>query len=225
MTSAVLGPTIVAYHGCDIEVGLHVVQGHIPHLAPSRNPYDWLGDGIYFFEDDPLRAQRFAEAAAASSQLRLTAKPILHPFVIGAVLRTGNCLDLSRQVGIEEFSRAYTELQHGIAVDEELPMNKRAYLGDGECILHNLDRAIINYIHSERAKHGIVPYDTLRGYFRQGAPAAPTSVIAMLSHVQVVVRNTSCILGYFLPQLPMNDPFQGLNRLSASPYRKKRRAG
>jgi hypothetical protein len=222
MTGNVIGQTIVAYHGCDIEVGAKVIEGEIMHLTPSKNPYDWLGDGIYFFEDDLLRAQYFAKSAAEAPERRLTAKPIAYPYAIGAVIRLGNCLDLSKQSGIDEFRNAYDELERGKGEDQELPVNKPAGSGDEEGILHNLDRAVINFIHGQRIKDGKAPYDTVRGFFHQGQPVFPTSAIGQLSHVQIAVRNTSCILGYFHPQPPMADPFQGLNKLAPLPYRKKK---
>ena len=92
MTDSVAGQTIVAYHGCDVEIGSKIIDGEIMHLRPSKNPYDWLGDGIYFFEDDLLRAQLFAKAAAAAPGKKLTAKPIAYPYAIGAVIRLATAL-------------------------------------------------------------------------------------------------------------------------------------
>lgn len=222
MTASVIGHTIVGYHGCDIAVGSKVVDGELAHLAPSKNPYDWLGDGIYFFEDDLLRAQLFAHAAAAAPGRKLTAQRITYPYAIGAVIRLGNCLDVSKQKGIDELIQAHEALERGKGPDQELPVNKGADESDEEGILHNLDRAVINYLHGRRIADGNAPYDTVRGFFHQGKPAFPTSAIGKLSQVQIAVRNTSCILGYFHPQSPIAEPFQGLNKLPHSPYRKKR---
>jgi hypothetical protein len=222
MTDSVGGQTVVAYHGCDIKIGSKIIEGEIMHLSPSKNPYDWLGDGIYFFEDDLLRAQVFAKAAAAAPGKKLTAKPITYPYAIGAVIRLGNCLDLSKQNGIDELIKAHEALERGKGPDQELPANKGAGEGDEEGILHNLDRAVINYLHGRRIADGKAPFDTVRGFFHQGKPAFPTSAIGQLSHVQIAVRNTSCILGYFHPQLPIAEPFQGLDKLPNPPYRKKK---
>jgi hypothetical protein len=222
MTDGVVGQTIVGYHGCDIKIGSKIIDGEVAHLKPSKNPYDWLGDGIYFFEDDLLRAQVFAQATAAAPGKKLTAQPITYPYAIGAVIRLGNCLDLSKQSGIDELIKAHAALERGKGPDQELPINKRAGEQDEEGILHNLDRAVINYLHGRRIADGRTPYDTVRGLFHQGKPAFATSAIGKLSHVQIAVRNASCILGYFHPQSPLADPFQGLNKLPNSPYRKKK---
>ena len=215
---------VVAYHGCDIEIGARIVAGEIIHLKPSHNPYDWLGDGVYFFEEDPLRAWMFAKASADAPERRLTAGPITHPYVIGAVIRLGNCLDLSKQEGITEVQRAFEIMDRRKGPDQELPKNKPARPDDEEFILHNLDRAVINFVHSHRFAMRLPPYDTVRGYFRQGKPAFPTSAINQLSHVQIAVRNISCITGYFHPLIPVPDPFQGLNKSRPIPYR-LRKAG
>ncbi|MGY8524630.1 hypothetical protein [Paracidovorax citrulli] len=46
------GHLLVAYHGCDIVVRDTLVAGKLAALRHSRNKYDWLGPGSYFFEGD-----------------------------------------------------------------------------------------------------------------------------------------------------------------------------
>ncbi len=191
-------------------------------LEPSKNPYDWLGDGIYFFEGDLERARRFAEQAARFPERRLSSKPIVLPYAIGAIIHLGHCLDLSTQRGVDEFSTAYEDLVKGMGPDQELPINKCASASDQDYILHNLDRAVINFVHGKRMKNGDKPYDTVRGFFRQGDAVMPTSAFGRLSHVQIAVRNKECILGYFHPRSPDNDPFMGLSRIPPLPYKKKK---
>jgi hypothetical protein len=111
---------VVAYHGCDFETAMLVVGDDFSHLTPSKNPYDWLGEGVYFFEADVIRTKKFAQAAASSPHLRLTAQTIRHPYAIGAVIRLGNCLDLSKQTGIDELMHAYAELQRDMPPGHEL---------------------------------------------------------------------------------------------------------
>jgi hypothetical protein len=43
---------------------------------------------------------------------------------------------------------------------------------------------------------------TVRGVFVEGNPAFPGSQIYAKTHVQIAVRDSSCILGYFLPNAP-----------------------
>ncbi|RZT09817.1 hypothetical protein SAMN05216319_1740 [Duganella sp. CF402] len=214
------GDIVVAYHGCDFDTAIQLTGDDYSHLRPSKNPYDWLGEGIYFFEGDGLRAKMFAEAAAEAPHLNLTACPILRSYAIGAVIQLGNCLDLTTQAGIEEIKLAYAALEEDLPAGFELPRNRSAGPDDLEGILHHLDRAVINHVHGQRIKFGQPPYDTVRGLFAQGQPVFPTSAIRRLSHIQIAVRNADCILGYFHPKLPIKDSFQGLNRLGVPPYRR-----
>ena len=44
-----MGQIVLAYHGCDVTVRDGLVRGELtPRI--SSNAYDWLGDGLYFFE-------------------------------------------------------------------------------------------------------------------------------------------------------------------------------
>lgn len=40
--------TVIAYHGCDVETAERLLSGE--PFKPSQNDYDWLGEGIYFWE-------------------------------------------------------------------------------------------------------------------------------------------------------------------------------
>lgn len=46
---------ILGYHGCDKAIAEKVFAG-TSGLKPSDNDYDWLGDGIYFWEHNAQRA-------------------------------------------------------------------------------------------------------------------------------------------------------------------------
>ncbi|OWT57552.1 hypothetical protein [Candidimonas nitroreducens] len=200
---------VLGFHGCDESIGRQLIAGEVTHLKPSKNPYDWLGDGIYFFENDPERALHFAVTAAEHPERQLTKGRIEAPFVIGAVIDLRNCLDLSHQQGIREAADALEALKISRG-DKPLPVNKRANDEDDDIIVRNLDRAIVNYLHVLRKGAALSPYDSVRCPFSQGKPLADTSFFHEYSHVQIAVRNTNCILGYFLPQNPLSSPFQGL---------------
>ena len=84
---------ILGFHSCDKEVGLTVLNGK-DSLAPSKNKWDWLGHGIYFWEHNPLRALQYAKDVAVGKQ-KAKAK-IKTPFVIGCVINLGHCLNLNQ---------------------------------------------------------------------------------------------------------------------------------
>lgn len=74
---------VLGFHGCERALAESVVGGG-HDLAWSENPYDWLGHGIYFWENDPYRAFEWA-----TRQRRI---PV--PWVLGAFVDLGNCLNL-----------------------------------------------------------------------------------------------------------------------------------
>ncbi len=51
---------VIAYHGCDAALAKKVLAGKA-ELKPSTNTYDWLGEGIYFWEHGPQRAYEWAK--------------------------------------------------------------------------------------------------------------------------------------------------------------------
>ena len=86
---------VLGYHGCDQAIINDVLTGK-HDLRASRNDYDWLGNGIYFWEDSYQRAFQWA----------LQSKRVTHPGVIGAVINLGHCLnllDVEHLIGVESF--------------------------------------------------------------------------------------------------------------------------
>lgn len=94
---------VLGYHGCDRGVGERLLEG--TPFRPSDNEYDWLGPGVYFWEANPDRGLDFARETA-----RRRPGSIKSPFVIGAVLDLGLCLDLTTASGIEWVRIAYESL-------------------------------------------------------------------------------------------------------------------
>ena len=50
---------ILGFHGCDESIVDNILLGK-EDLKQSDNTYDWLGHGIYFWENSPSRALEFA---------------------------------------------------------------------------------------------------------------------------------------------------------------------
>lgn len=187
---------VIGYHGCDELIRNKLVSGELKHLTKSQNVYDWLGDGIYFFENDFKRAYHFAQASAAFPERKYSAKPITKPAVVGAVLRLGTCWDLGTQIGLEVFKSTYDEM-----VAQKIPLpkpNKQANPDDNDFILRPFDRAIIN-TGNKLYDSMQVSYDSVRSIFSQGQPVVNGSGFKNLNHVQIAIRNTQCIAGYFIP--------------------------
>lgn len=108
---------ILGYHGCDKAVGERILEGE--PFKQSNNDYDWLGPGIYFWEANPLRGLDFAREAK-----KRRSSNIKKPFVIGAVISLGLCLDLTTTAGIEQVRAAHKSLvEFAAAAGRKLPEN------------------------------------------------------------------------------------------------------
>ncbi len=183
---------IIGFHGCDRSVGEAILRGKVKHLSPSENLYDWLGTGIYFWEGNPERALQFAMERAAGG--RNSRGKIKKPFVLGAVLNLKRCLDLADSSAIAQLKQAHRNLEELSELSGvSLPQNT------GGLRARKLDCAVINSLHQTRLDDGLPSYDTVRGLFWEGAPIYEGAGVSEFNHIQICVRDVSCILGYFRP--------------------------
>ena len=182
--------SVIGFHSCDRKVGLSVLNADV-ELFASKNSWDWLGEGIYFWEQNPARALEYAEESAQRKQFNRI--PIKTPFVLGAIIELGNCLNLVETNSLQILREAYKGLKKIVQeAGKEMPqnnMNNRA-----------LDCAVIQYIHLSNKKEGKKPFDTIRCAFPEGEEAYPGSAITSRLHIQICVLNPECIQGYFLPR-------------------------
>ncbi len=183
---------IIGFHGCDESVGEAILNGETPHLEFSRNDYDWLGSGVYFWERNPLRALQFAQERAAGGHN--SRGEIARPFVLGAVLNMKRCFDLADSSAIAQLKISYDELAELSRVrGVTLPTNGKSLRK------RELDCAVTNLLHQIREQIGLPVYNTVRGPFVEGAPIYEGAGINEFNHTQICVRDVSCILGYFRP--------------------------
>lgn len=176
---------MLGYHGCDESVADKLLSG--ARFRRSRNDYDWLGPGIYFWEANPRRGLEFAR------ELRKAGRGnVRTPAVVGAVIDLGLCLDLTTSAGIAQTRRAYATLREiaekaGFA----LPANSR------DLLRRDLDCAVFDMLHAIREREGDPPLECVRGVFVEGAPLYSGGGIYEKTHVQVCVRDPSNIKGLF----------------------------
>jgi hypothetical protein len=176
---------VLGYHGCDRYIGERLLGG--ADFRPSSNDYDWLGPGIYFWEANPRRGHEFAAETS-----KRNGSGIKNPYVIGAVIELGLCLDLTTSSGLEWVRIAYDSLLDvTTAADVELPTNSADYLR------RNLDCAVIRRLHTILEDQNLPPVDTLKGVFTEGQPIYPGSGFREKTHIQIAVRNPWCIKGVF----------------------------
>jgi hypothetical protein len=186
--------TVLAYHGCDEAVARRLLSGE--PFKKSRNTYDWLGEGVYFWEYGHARALQFAREQQGRGKVEA-------PAVVGALLQLGRCFDLLDTRFTGELRRAFewfrdVETSQG----KELPVNQGA---TPDRLLRKRDCAVINFylkLLGERGEH----YDSVRCSFAEGQPAYEGSGIFQKSHIQVAIRNPACILGVFRPSCEDDRP-------------------
>jgi hypothetical protein len=135
---------IIGFHGCDQLTQQQVIRGEIKDLDPSENYWDWLGHGIYFWENNASRALDFA-----TEQSQRPNPKIKTPAVIGAVIDLGYCLDLMDMDNIVLVKKSYESLKFTLAlVGKDLPQNKNKS-GSSDLLIRHLDCAVINSLHKK----------------------------------------------------------------------------
>lgn len=162
----------IGFHGTSAAAAERILSGG---FVPSRNEYDWLGDGAYFFQDAPVRAwewaqQRFGMDAA----------------VVGAEIDLADCIDLLDIPWHAELARAYPSYRAEVK-RRGLPLPQQS------AGAHRLDRGVINYLLDLLNDEGTT-VRCVRAAFAEGDPAFPGSALLSRSHVQIAVRTPGAIL-------------------------------
>jgi hypothetical protein len=182
---------VVGFHGCDEAVAEAVIAGS-KKLFPSTNKYDWLGSGVYFWENDWERAYEFAVEQSQKPKSK-----VLKPAVVGAIIGLGNCLDLTTRTGILLVEEMYSQIKTQVS----LPKNKKGASGGatGDIMLRDLDRFVINSIHSMNEAVSLPSFDSVRAGFWEGDELYPNAGFRKKNHIQICVRNEHTVVGYFKP--------------------------
>ena len=188
---------VLGFHGCDKSVVDDILNNPKAHLKSSKNTYDWLGNGIYFWLNDPQRAYEWA----LQTQKR-NPKRIKEPCVIGAIIDLGLCLNFSERESVQLLQKSYDSLKNifdSIGLDINIELSNTAPDAGGFSLLRPLDCAVIENLY-EMLRDEDISFDTVCGYFQEGTDAFVGAGIKEKSHIQICVRNTDCIKGYFLPR-------------------------
>jgi hypothetical protein len=161
---------VLGYHGTSIDRANSIVASGC--FTPSKNDYDWLGHGIYFWEHAPLRAWQWARN-----------KHRERAAVVEATIALGLCLDFSDVRYTSVLKLAYDSLREAyIKTGKELPVNKNK----ARC----LDCFVINYL----TTYILPECETVRAPFLEGAPIYEGAMLMAQSHIQLVVRTPLSIL-------------------------------
>ena len=160
-----------AYHGTTEKAAKAILKSGF-HV--SQNAYDWLGDGVYFFQDAPMRAREWAERLHGGAAVVLEAR-----------IRLMNCIDLL-DIGWWEFLRESYESFFSDMKKEGLSLPHQTIR------MRRLDQQVLNYAVETYQKNGGI-VRSIRSVFIEGKPAYPESGLYDRSHVQIAVRDQSMI--------------------------------
>jgi hypothetical protein len=148
---------IIGYHGCDLKTATDVVARK-GTLKPGSQRYDWLGAGVYFWEDDPNLALGWARHTS-----RRQPGNIRNPAVIGAVMDLKECLNLVQTGASRILQAAHQALMQEVArAGGQMPSNESEEQ-------RFLDHAVFETLHELRRTEGLLPFPAVRALFRAGS--------------------------------------------------------
>ena len=186
---------LIGFHGCEKSLVDDVVN-HRTILRPSKNKWDWLGDGIYFWQNNYERALAYATNPPETVTIK-------EPAVLGAVFSLGNCLDLTDSKWIDLVKYSYETYEHSAkASGKQLPSNKNTK-DDNEAndrAIRLLDCAVIMNLHNQVTELGEAPFESVRGVFFEGKELYPGAGFYQKTHIQISIRNPNLIRGFFIPR-------------------------
>ena len=174
---------VKGYHGTSVERADSIIE--TGRFVPSRNDWDWLGHGIYFWEHAPLRALQWARARYRHRAI-----------VLEATIALSSCLDLNDLRYTSAVRIAYDSLRDAyLSARKPLPANRRK--------ARYLDCLVLNYL----STYILPECESIRAPFLEGEPIYEGSMLLSQSHIQLVVRAHSCILSG--PKIVAQEVFDG----------------
>lgn len=191
---------LIGFHGCDESVAKELIN-YPKKVKISEKPFDWLGHGFYIWENNYDRALEWAKDKEKNGRIKKAS-------VVGIVFTLDHCLDLIDSEFIQTLSVYYDLMQKDfLKLGKDLPKNKDVKEDlHKDLLIRELDCAVIEYLHQkikeekEKSQTLLKEFDSVRGVFIEGGPVFPGSGIQKKSHIQICIRNMSCIKGFFLPR-------------------------
>ncbi len=171
---------VVGYHGCPGDFARDLVAGRATRAQwqASCNDYDWLGEGVYFWEHAPARAWQWARERYGDRGA-----------VVAAEIALGRCLDLGDTRYTDLLRQTY-EATVNLYASAGLALPKN---GGRQLKLRRLDRLIIDRATAAGELTAPRPVQTVRCPFEEGEPVFEGGMIRSQTHVQIAVRDKTCI--------------------------------
>lgn len=193
----ILMALITGYHGTSLTRAEAMVDRR--EFVASTRPYDWLGRGIYFFEDGPIRARVWARHRWKGTVER--------PAVVRAAINLDRCLDLFDTRAHKDLREKYPEFVSHERL-EGVTHNQAGLMAVGGCVfttaspeidpakrpeIQNFrDRAFIDWYVDHLQLNGIA-IRSVRGIFLDGRALFPASFLFDWAHAQIAVIDETAI--------------------------------
>jgi len=187
---------IIGFHGCEKAVCDAIICGK-KRMKVSNNPWDWLGDGMYFWQNNYQRALHYAMHPPGKLKIK-------EPAVLGAVFSLGNCLDLTDKKSLDIVNDIYRIYADSMAAGgRRMPENSNPSSDPKsfDRIIRRLDCAVIKQVHEIFHLAEQQPFDSVRALLPEGEPLYPGAGFRGKTHIQIAIRNPNMIRGFFKPRL------------------------
>lgn len=159
----------IGFHGTDESIIKAVINGE-RELEPSNNSYDWLGNGIYFWDNSPSRAMSWAQDLS-----KRKVSKIKKPAVIGAIIDLGYCLDLLDYKNLNLVKEGYSILKTSLSrSNTKFPTNRG---NTSDLLQRELDCAVIESLHESIELTDEKEFESVRGVFWKERNYIPERVL------------------------------------------------
>lgn len=188
--------TVRAFHGTTLTAARSITSGHAP-WRPSANAHDWLGHGIYFFEESLSLAVDWA--LGVTRQIASLGQ-IDSPAVIAADIDLTDCVDLCSGKWNANLSQIYSKLSHPIRAQHAPRLTTAAGIdhdiGDQvtqQVLAHNFtDTAVIDTLCRDLTKNG-TPVTCKRAAFSDGDQLYTNSYFFRRTQIQIAALDLSIL--------------------------------
>lgn len=175
------------YHGTTLRAANSILDNGFDF---STNKYDWLGKGIYFWQDAPQRAWNWAVEYTQNKH------PDDAPVVLCSELDLNNCMDfLDSNPGNDWYfalNNTYKLLKERISqMTEEEYKQFPPPIQKGK--LHGWDRCCIDFLIKEILEPQEEYISSVRAAFSDGKAIFENSGLYDLAHVQIAIRDLKMV--------------------------------
>lgn len=176
---------VVGFHGTTVPAAIKILESG---FKMGERDWDWLGAGIYFWQDAPHRAIEWAQLRATG---KIGGKAVQDSSVaiVEADLALEGCLDLLDN-DWNEVIRSST----GEFLKQLTPTQRNDFKNMQPRGCNRLDCAFFNYfVASWQDSRPDEPIRSVRAAVAEGNPILTDSPIRYESHVQIAIRDLSLI--------------------------------